>query len=222
MENSNREKNYKKLINRYLDQLKIPSTKKFELEERILQEMLKNHLDITELHSKILEYKKTQMITIEEVPPEKEPSTYKSKTIDRPDHLEKKPGEWTKKPPITEESVPLESSKPNLVEKPEQPQIQAVDHLENQSAPKRQNNEEHATDNNFKEKIRQKAEKIAKWDDSYENLIWLWAESTLELKINRKPDYTDIKDLAELYANREKNLEKIHWYLAENLIKLGK
>lgn len=74
----------------------------------------------------------------------------------------------------------------------------------------------------LEEAITRKAEEIASWENSYDTLIWLWAETALELKLNSKPERKDIVDLAELYASREKDVDKIQWFLAENLIKLGR
>ena len=70
--------------------------------------------------------------------------------------------------------------------------------------------------------IRAKAEEIAAWHNSYDTLIWLWAKSSLEVKSGVESTAEMIIPIAELYALTEKDIHKIHWYLAENLLKLRK
>lgn len=70
------------------------------------------------------------------------------------------------------------------------------------------------------EAIRVKAEEIAAWYNSYDTLIWLWAKSSLELKNGVEPSAEMIVPVAEYYAIVEPDIRKIHWYLAENLLKL--
>lgn len=70
--------------------------------------------------------------------------------------------------------------------------------------------------------IREKAIEIATWDNSYDTLIWLWAESSLELNSGKKPEAETIISVAQRYAAMEKDILKIHWYLAENLLRLQK
>ncbi|MHA1619570.1 MAG: hypothetical protein ACTSVZ_09825 [Promethearchaeota archaeon] len=70
------------------------------------------------------------------------------------------------------------------------------------------------------ETIRAKAEEIAGWQNSYDTLIWLLAKSSLELKSGVEPTAEVIIPIAEHYALTEKDIDKIHWYLAENILKL--
>ena len=71
-------------------------------------------------------------------------------------------------------------------------------------------------------KLRKKAEEIASWNNAYDILIWLWAETTLKLELGYNPPYQKIVDLAKELATKEKDVQKIHWYLAENFLKLKK
>jgi hypothetical protein len=69
-------------------------------------------------------------------------------------------------------------------------------------------------------KLRKKAEEIATWNNPYDILVWLWAETTLKLELGYNPSFEKIVDLAKEFASKEKDVQKIHWYLAENLLKI--
>jgi len=75
---------------------------------------------------------------------------------------------------------------------------------------------------NIKDLIKEKAKEITEWYESKDKLIWLWAESELELRQGKRPEYSQIKKLAEKFSKKEENVDKIRWYLAENYLMLDK
>lgn len=203
MQNNDRVQTYQTLIDRYLEQINITVDQKEKIKAQLLDEMLQNHLETSQLHDKILSMSKqvnTTHIMIKQEQSDTRENTLESISPEKPEMTEIEPEIWTKTPPIDDKHIPLTDEKLELVSKPETPNINAID----------------------PEAITQKAKEIATWKNNYDTLIWLWAESTLEIKLQKQPERKDIVDLAELYAKREKNIDKIQWYLAENLLKLNR
>ncbi len=85
-----------------------------------------------------------------------------------------------------------------------------------------QNRKTMSNKTNIKDLIKEKAKEITEWYESKDKLIWLWAESELELRQGKRPEYSQIKKLAEKFSKKEENVDKIRWYLAENYLMLDK
>ena len=93
-----------------------------------------------------------------------------------------------------------------------------------------------------RESIEKKAYEIASKHLSYDDYVWLWAESELKVgnaiangsalkdgkvqvdisKIVQKPASNDIKKLASEFASKRTKPETIHWYIAERQVLLDR
>jgi hypothetical protein len=63
--------------------------------------------------------------------------------------------------------------------------------------------------------VKLKAEEIAGWNNTADQLIWLLAEAGLKINLGRQPSDAEIRPMAEKIAKEGNTPEQLHWHLAE-------
>ena len=72
------------------------------------------------------------------------------------------------------------------------------------------------------DEIREMAELISRWRDTYDELVWLMAEAELKMQSGSQPSHDEIAKLAEQIALRRPTPQELHWFLAERYLYLVK